>query len=271
MLKENAKKGLTRIASGSWKRLYGLWDTARGMAGLLFDTVYAALRKGRTPNLSLMSQINRQILYTGVEAFWLVGSIAVLCGSAIILVAMFNMPKIGAGEYFGKILIIAVVGELGPFVTSLVVVGRSGAALATYIGTMRVSREVDALEVMGIDPIQFIVQPAFVGIVASVVCLNLYFITIAICGGLVVAWLSTGVPLGISFDRVLDALRFKDVAVSLLKSVAFGTIVALTSSYYGLGVRNVRMVPIAAINAVVGSMFFTIAINLLLSFGYYVL
>ncbi len=271
MLKEHAKKGFNHVASGTWKRLAGLWHTAAGMAGLLFDTVYAAFRKGRTPNLSLLSQINRQILYTGVEAFWLVGSIAVLCGSAIILVAMFNMPKIGVGEYFGKILVIALVDELGPFATSLVVVGRSGTALATYIGTMRVSREVDALEVMGIDPIQFIVQPAFVGIVASVICLNLYFITIAICGGLVVAWLSTGVPIGIYFGRVLDALQFKDAAVSILKSVAFGTIVALTSSYYGLSVRNVRMVPIAAISAVVGSMFFTIAVNLLLSVGYYVL
>jgi phospholipid/cholesterol/gamma-HCH transport system permease protein len=136
---------------------------------------------------------------------------------------------------------------------------------------MRVSREVDALEAMGIDPVQFIVQPAFVGIVASVVCLNLYFIAIAICGGLAVAWLSAGMPLWVSFGRILDALQFKDVAVSLLKSYAFGTIVALTSSYCGLSVRNVRMVPIAAINAVVGSMFFTIAANLFLSFGYYVL
>jgi phospholipid/cholesterol/gamma-HCH transport system permease protein len=263
--------GLTRLILGGWKMLAGLWRTALGMAGLLFDTVYAAFRRGRTPNLSLLSQINRQILYTGVEAFWLVGAIAVLCGSAIILVAMFNMPKIGAGEYFGKILIIAVVDELGPFITSLVVVGRSGTALAAYIGTMRVSREVDALEAMGIDPIQFIVQPAFVGIVVSVVCLNLYFITIALCGGLTVAWLSAGVPLWISFGRILDALQFKDAAVSLLKSGAFGTIVALTSSYYGLSVRNVRMVPIAALNAVVGSMFFTIAANLFLSLGYYAL
>ncbi|MDR0331010.1 MAG: ABC transporter permease [Chitinispirillales bacterium] len=262
---------IKRLILGALRKLSGLWHTACGMAGLLFDTVYAAFRKGRTPNLSLMSQINRQMLYTGVEAFWLVGVIAVLCGCAIVLGTMFNMPKIGVGEYFGKILVVAVVGELGPFITSLVVVGRSGTALATYIGTMRVSREVEALEVMGIDPIQFIVQPAFVGIVGSVVCLNVYFITIAIGGGLAAAWVATGVPAGIFFDRILDALRFKDIFVSLLKSVAFGTIVALMSSYHGLCVRNVRMIPIAAINAVVGSMFFVIAANLVVSLGYYVL
>jgi len=263
--------GAMKFLGGAQGKIAGTWNMIYSMAALLFDTLYAAVRKGRTPNLSLMSQINRQILYTGVEAFWLVGAIAFLCGSAIVLVAMLNMPKLGVGEYFGQILVIVVVGELGPFVTSLVVVGRSGSALAAYIGTMRVSREVDALEVMGIDPIQFIVQPAFVGIVASVVCLNLYFIIIAILGGLTVAKFTTGMPFVIFFEKILAALQFRDVFFSLTKSVAFGLIVALVSSWHGLNVRNVRMVPIAALNAVVGSMFFALAANLLLSLGYYVL
>jgi len=263
--------GVLMFFGGVWKKITDTWNMIYSMAALLFDTLYAAVRKGRTPNLSLMSQINRQILYTGIEAFWLVGMIAFLCGSAIVLVAMLNMPKLGVGEYFGQILVIVVVGELGPFVTSLVVVGRSGSALAAYIGTMRVSREVDALEVMGIDPIQFIVQPAFVGIVASIICLNLYFIIIAILGGLTVAAFATGMPFGIFFEKIMAALHFKDVFFSLTKSVAFGLIVALVSSWHGLNVRNIRMVPIAALSAVVGSMFFTLLVNILLSLGYYVL
>ncbi|MCL2218596.1 MAG: ABC transporter permease [Chitinispirillia bacterium] len=264
-------RGLIWFFLGAWARIVDVFRMLSSMAELLFDTFYAAVRRGRTPNLSLMSQINRQILYTGVEAFWLVGSIALLCGSAIVLVAMLNMPRFGVGEYFSKILVIVVVGELAPFAASLVVVGRSGTALAAYIGTMRVSREVDALEVMGIDPIQFIVQPAFVGIVVSVVCLNVYFITIAILGGLTLAQFTTGTPVGIFFGNMLEALQFKDVAFTLIKSVAFGLIVALVSSWHGLQVRNIRGVPMAAINAVVGSMFFTIAVNVILSLGYYAL
>jgi phospholipid/cholesterol/gamma-HCH transport system permease protein len=262
---------LYKPVAGVWRWIANIWRMIFSMAGLFFDTLYAAGRRGRTPNLAMMSQINRQILYTGVEAFALVGAIAFMCGSAIVLVAMLNMPKLGVGEYFGKILVIVIVGELAPFIASLVVVGRSGSALAAYIGTMRVSREVDALEMMGIDPIQFIVQPAFVGIVVSVICLNVYFITIGIMGGLVVAQFATGVPLGIFFDKILEALQLKDVAFTLLKSVAFGLIVALVSSWHGLKVRNVRMVPIAALNAVVAAMFFTLFVNVLLSLGYYVL
>jgi phospholipid/cholesterol/gamma-HCH transport system permease protein len=259
------------VLRGTWQKISDTWQMIYSMAGLLFDTIYAAVRKGRTPNLSLMSQIKRQILYTGVEAFGLVGAIAVLCGSAIVLVATLNMPKLGVGEYFGQILVIVVVGELAPFVTSLVVVGRSGSALAAYIGTMRVSREVDALEVMGIDPVQFIVQPAFIGIVGSVICLNVYFMIIAILGGLIVAQIAADVPFTIFLERVLDALHFRDIFFSVIKSIVFGLIVALVSCHHGLRVRNVRMVPIAALNAVVGSMFLTIVANLILSLGYYVL
>jgi phospholipid/cholesterol/gamma-HCH transport system permease protein len=264
-------EGAYRFVYGAGAKAAGTWRMLYGIAGLLFDTLYAAVRKGRTPNLSLMSQINRQILYTGVEAFWLVGMIAFMCGSAIVLAAMLNMPKLGVGEFFGKILVIAVIGELGPFITSLVVVGRSGTALAAYIGTMRITREVEALEVMGIDPIQFIVQPAFVGIVVSIICLNIYFIIIAILGGLTIAALATGVPFGILFDKIIEALHFKDVLFTLLKSVALGLVVALVSSYHGLNVRNIRMVPIAALNAVVWSMFLALVVNLFLSLGYYVL
>jgi phospholipid/cholesterol/gamma-HCH transport system permease protein len=263
--------GLLHIFRAARSKALSTLNMLFSMSALLFDTFYAAVRRGRTPNLSLMSQINRQILYTGVEAFWLIVLIALLCGSAIVLVAMLNMPRFGVGEYFSQILVIVVVGELAPFAAALVVVGRSGSALAAYIGTMRVSREVDALEVMGIDPIQFIVQPAFVGIVVSVACLNVYFISTAILGGLIVTQFATGTPFGIFFGDVLEVLRFRDVAFTILKSVAFGLIVALVSSWHGLQVRNVRGVPMAAINAVVGSMFFIIAANIILSFGYYAL
>ncbi len=261
----------SRLIEGMGVKAIGAGRVFGSMAGLLYDTLYAAFRPGRAPYTSFMSQMSRQILYTGVEAFWLVGVIAFLCGSAIVLQAMTNMPRLGVSEYFGRILVIVVVGELGPFITSLVVIGRSGAALATYIGTMRVSKEVAALEVMGVDPIHFLVLPAFVGIVGSIICLNVYFNMIAIIGGLMVSKITVDVPFGIFMSKVLAAMSFKDVLVSLVKSIAFGLVVALVSCHYGLGVRNIRGVPHSAIQAVVTSMFLTIIINLVVSLGYYVL
>jgi phospholipid/cholesterol/gamma-HCH transport system permease protein len=248
----------------------GAWAVAMcrmvfSVTGLLYDTLSALFVGGRKGIASSLKQITNQVLFTGVEAFWLVGIIGLLSGITIIIQAMTNMPKFGVGEYFGKILIIVVIRELGPFFTSLVVVGRSGSALATYIGNMRVSKELSALEVMGIDPVHFIVMPAFVAMVVSMVCLSVYFDVIAIIGGYFIAQVKVSIPFGIFMSTVLDALRPQDLVISMIKNVLFGSIIALMSCYYGLAVTNMREVPQAALKSVVGCMITTLLINILVT------
>jgi phospholipid/cholesterol/gamma-HCH transport system permease protein len=235
------------------------------VAGLLYDTMAVLFMGGRKGIAASLKQITGQILFTGVEAFWLVGIIGLLVGITIIIQAMTNMPKFGVGEYFGNILVLVVVRELGPFFTSLVVVGRSGSALAAYIGNMRVSKELSALEVMGIDPVRFIVMPAFVGMVVSMVCLSVYFDVIAIIGGYFIAQVRVAIPFGIFMSTVLDAMRPQDIVISMLKNVLFGAIIALMSCYYGLAVTNMREVPQAALKSVVGCMITTLLINILVT------
>jgi phospholipid/cholesterol/gamma-HCH transport system permease protein len=249
---------------GAWG--VSLWKMAFSLVGLLYDTLTALFVGGKKGITSSFKQIISQVLFTGVEAFGLVGIIGLLCGMTIIIQAMTNMPKFGVGEYFGKILVIVVIRELGPFFTSIVVVGRSGSALATYIGNMRVSKELAAIEVMGIDPIHFIVMPAFVAMVVSMVCLSVYFDIIAIIGGYFIAQMKVSIPFGIFMSTVLDAMRPMDLIISMLKNVAFGCIIALMSCYYGLGVANIRQVPQAATKSVVSCMITTLMINILITF-----
>ena len=116
------------------------YRTFRAMVELFYDTIVALIR-GRGKRRISLKQVIDQVLFTGVDAFLIIAIIGLLCGVIISIQAMTNMPKIGAGEYFGTIMAIAVIRELGPFFTSLVVIGRSGAALAAYIGNMRVSKE----------------------------------------------------------------------------------------------------------------------------------
>jgi len=179
------------------------------------------------------------------------------------------MPKFGVGEYFGKILVLVVVRELGPFFTALVFVGRSGSALASFIGNLKVNREIAALEVMGINPVKFIVMPAFVAMVISIVCLAIYFDIIAIIGGYIIAQLNVDIPFGIFISAVLNALTVQDLVISIIKSLLFGSIIATVSSYYGLAVNNVRQVPQAALKSVVSSMVVTIVINVLITAIFY--
>ena len=246
-----------------------LCKVLHGMAELFFDTMVEFFRPGRKGSTSSLKQIVNQILFTGVEAFWLVGIIGLLCGITIIIQATTAMPKFGVGEYFGKILIIVVIRELGPFFTSLVVVARSGAALATFIGNMRVAREISALEVMGIDPIRFIVKPAFAAMVVSLVCLGIYFDIVAIIGGYFIARINVDIPFDIFMSTVLDALSLKEIFISLGKNLLFGSIIATVSCYYGLAVNNMRQVPQAALKSVVGSMIATIVINMAVTIGFY--
>lgn len=235
--------------------------------------VRVAVFPGRRGAKSLRNQIVGQILYTGVEAFLLVSAIGLISGVTIVIQAMTNMPRIGVGQYFGKILKIAVVRELGPFFTALVVIGRSGTALAAYIGNMRVGREISALEVMGVDPLHFLVVPALWGIVISMVCLNVYFAIVAIAGGLLVAHglgVSANIPIVIFTERVLQALVWQDVLVSMVKALLFGLVVATVSCHYGLKVKVVREVPQASIKSVVVSMVAMIGFNIIVTVFSYV-
>jgi phospholipid/cholesterol/gamma-HCH transport system permease protein len=243
-----------------------------GIISLLGRTFCVTVSTGRRGFWSLLKQIVGQILYTGVEAFWLVGVVGLLSGVTIVMQAMTNMPQFGVGQYFGNILVMVVVRELGPFFTALVVIGRSGSALAAYIGNMRVTREIDALSTMGIDPVHFLVLPAFFGTVVSLICLNVYFDVIAIGGGLLVARLavtSFNVPFMIFAERVLEALTLWDLLVSFFKGTFFGAIIAIVSCYFGLQVRSIRQVPQASLKAVVVSMVVMLFVNVLVTLFFY--
>jgi phospholipid/cholesterol/gamma-HCH transport system permease protein len=258
-----------KIIGSYGQAVINLYNNFAAMGRIFLAALKALLVPGPTARTSLAGQFSRQLLYTGVEAMGLVSVIAFICGCTIVMQAMTHMTKLGVSSYFGDILVIAVVRELGPFFTSIVVIGRSGAALAAYIGTMRENKEVAALQVMGIDPIYFLVVPALGGMVGSMICLNIYFDVIAIVGGLFVGQLATGI---ISLDifienigKVIAALTAWEVIISVLKSAIFGCIIAVVSCHYGLKVRTIRGVPQAAIKAVVGSIVGTIMINVMVT------
>ncbi len=247
--------------------IYGI-KIGYDISALAYDTMVGfATRSGRQ-HIS-MQQIINQVLFTGVDALIIVGLIALSGGVTIAVQAITNMPEIGASEYFGMVMVISVIRELGPFFTSLVVIGRSGAALAAYIGNMRVAKEIAALEVMGINLVHFLVMPAFLGMVISLICLSIYFDIIAIIGGLLVANLVVDAPFLALVNEVLQAISIPDILLSAAKCLLFGGVIAIVSCFHGLAVTNVRFVPRAVFKAVVGSMVVTIIMNVMLTVLFY--
>ncbi|MFC1476370.1 MlaE family ABC transporter permease [Fibrobacterota bacterium] len=261
---EKILRAVDRVGAITLEKLKLVYD----VMGLGYDTLVGLLTRSGRRHISLRQIIN-QVLFTGVDALIIVGLIALSCGVTIAVQAMTNMPEIGASAYFGRIMVISIIRELGPFFTSIVVIGRSGAALAAYIGNMRVAKEISALEVMGINLNQFIVMPAFLGMLVSLFCLNIYFDIIAILGGLLVAKLFVSVQFFVLVKEVLQALSIVDISVSILKCILFGAVIAIVSCYQGLAVTTVRFVPRAVFKAVVGSIVVTIITNVVLTVSFY--
>jgi phospholipid/cholesterol/gamma-HCH transport system permease protein len=145
------------------------------------------------------------------------------------------------------------VRELGPLITALAIVGRSGTAIAAELATNKVMGEVRALEGMGIDPRQYLVLPRFIGAVTSVFALLVVFDIVAIFAGFAAA--SFNGMTGIRYTQiVLQSLSPGDVWLTVAKALAFGCIVGILPSYFGISVRRAATeVPIAVSRATVAS------------------
>lgn len=165
-----------------------------------------------------------------------------------------ELKGIGATDLIGTVIVVAIVRELGPLLTALVVVGRSGTAIAAELATNQVMGEVRALEFMGIDPKQYLVLPRFVGSLVSVFALLMVFDFVAIMAGFAAARFN-GLPGPRYFQIVLESLTNRDVWLTIFKALAFGAIVGVVPSYFGLAVRRASTeIPIAASRAVVAAL-----------------
>jgi len=217
---------------------------------------------------SFRRQVSFQVMLTGVEAIWLIGVIALMCGGTVVIQAINNMPNYGVGEYFGKLLKVFVVREIGPVVTFLLVLGRSGTSLTAYLGYMCVNKEVTALESMGVPPVEYLVMPTFVGMVLSMICLNFYFAIIAIVGGLAVAEMIIHIPFMIFLQKAVEAISMFDVYFILIISTISGMIISIVSCYFGLSVKYVREVSVVVIQSFVvsGAIMLVIKIIVILLF-----
>ena len=121
-----------------------------------------------------------QILFTGVDALGVITLISVALGAVIIIQGISLLPQFGQGSLIYKILIAVIVRELGPILTAFILTARSGTAIATHLGGMVVSHEIEAYASVGINPVSYIVVPRFLGVIISMIILTLYFIIVGL-------------------------------------------------------------------------------------------
>ncbi len=254
----------------------GGWVRGKGTVLLnLCTLLYMAFRElmaERKKGFSLVFEITlRQVYFTGVQALKVVAVISLALGTVIIVQIGTQLSFLGGGiEFIVPILVLILFRELGPLLTAIIVIGRSGTAIATELGNIVIAHELEAIEVMGINPVYFIVTPRIIGVTVAVISLTIIFITVGLLGGF---WVSKLI-LPITFDAFLRelevALSAADLLAGFLKSLIFGALIALTCTYYGLTVRYSSIeVPQAATRGVVSAMLFCFATNALLTVLFY--
>src|SRR5260221_1658578 len=153
--------------------------------------------------------------------------LALAFGLVIIGKRFSLLNGVGANAYLGTVMVTVVVRELGPLLTGLIVLSRVGTANVIELGTARALGEVEALEVLGIDPIHYLVVPRVIGMALGIFSLTVYLILVALASGYLWAFLQN-VPLtpGDYFRQLAGALRGLDFVLLALKTVWFGVVVA---------------------------------------------
>lgn len=219
---------------------------------------------------SVFTVVSAQIYFTGFQALPLISVLALACGSIVILQASTGMSLLVGGAILGDVMVAVVVRELAPLLTALIVIARSGTAVSSEIGNMRVNREIEALEAMGIHPLSYVVFPRLIGGVISVLCLAVYFVMMACFGGYLVTSLMHNIPFVFFVDILARAFSNADVVLFVLKNLFGGLIIFMISCYQGFLVTNgPHEVPQVTTKAVVNSVIYVVVFNLTVTVLFY--
>jgi phospholipid/cholesterol/gamma-HCH transport system permease protein len=192
-----------------------------------------------------------QILFTGFEAITIISLIALSIGAVIIVEGGTILPRFGQTSLMYSILIIVITRELGPILTAFIIIARSGTAIATELGNMVVSHEIEAYLSVGINPVAYLVVPRVLGVTISMMALTIYFNFFGLFGSFLVSQLVKPVPFLEYFRALLRALQLRDILSTVVKSFVFGIIVSVVATFQGFKVSvSVTEIPRAAIRAV---------------------
>lgn len=241
------------------------------------STLFASLLVSKKVGVSpfhgfrqVVSVVSGQIYFTGWQAMPLITVLALAVGAISIMQSSAQLSMLGGTSMLGNVMVMIIVRELAPLITALIVIARSGTAVATEIGNMKVNREIEALQLMGINPLSYIVFPRIAGGVLSVLSLGFYFNAIALLGGFIVSRAIHNIPFSFYFESLAAAFSGVDFILFLIKNGFSGLIIFVLACYQGLSIgSSSHEVPQITTKAVVHSIIAVTALNLLTSLLFY--
>jgi phospholipid/cholesterol/gamma-HCH transport system permease protein len=183
-------------------------------------------------------EVGRQLYTVGIRSFGVTSTVALFTGMILSLQAGLILKDYGQEVNVGMLVAQTMCREMGPFMTALILAASVGSAMAATLGTMTVSEEIDALQVMSINPVRYLVMPRLFAMMVMCPALTVYTNIIGTLGGGLVAKTQLAVPWSAYYHNVLSTLGLKEIYVGLFKAFVFGIIVAGVGCYQGLATRG---------------------------------
>lgn len=180
-----------------------------------------------------LSMIFERCMEVGIAAIPIVTMMSVTIGMMLAIQGIYTLATFGAEQQVTIGVGISVVREFGPLITGILIAGRTGSSLAARIGTMRINQEVDALEVMGVDPVRFLVTPALIAMLIMVPILTLWANLVMLAGAGWYISVELGISMGAYVDSLTEIIVVDDVLHGLGKSVLFGLLITLVGVING--------------------------------------
>jgi phospholipid/cholesterol/gamma-HCH transport system permease protein len=246
-----------------------------GLDSVLYTLGFFARTLGGVGNLVFRGQaaykiLLMQILFTFVEALGIASMLALGIGAAVYIIGMPLVANLSQEGILYTVLIIIVTREFGPLLVAFIVIARSATAIATEIGGMVVSHEVEAYISVGVDPIDYLAAPRFLAVTLSMFFLNIYFSIFGLAGSFLVVRFFSPMSAEYYFSKLLEALTIYDILISIVKSLSFGMIIGVLAIVNGFSVERASTeIPVVGLKSVGASFVWCIIVDVLLSAVYY--
>lgn len=238
------------------------------LVGLLYVSVKVVWTDRDLGQRAALRQVLDQIYFTGVQATPTIAVLAIGLGVGSMVWGVAGVGAISGAESLGRMLTVVVLRDIAPLLTGTVVIARSVTAVAAELGNMKVQREIEAVEVVGLSPVRYLVTPRLLGGVFAFFGLNVIFDAIALAAGLVVGRLLFDIPAELLLRAVLSAMEPEHAYAFSLKIGVGGFGIFLIACHHGMAVRRASTeVPVAVSKAALNALLFMVALHAVVSAG----
>jgi len=210
------------------RRVLAAFEDLGRMIFFAVEVVAWAFRPPFRPEL-----IIAQMAFIGVGSVFIVAATGLSAGMVFALQMNYALKQFAAEGYVGGSVAFSLARELAPVFTALMVTGRAGSAIATELGTMRVTEQIDAMESMAVNPIQYLVVPRIIASIVMFPLLTMIFNVIGYGGGYVMGVYVANIPVGPFVEHTREFMMPADILHGLLKALVFGAIVSLITTWRG--------------------------------------